>query len=330
LLLTLLSMPQSRISSFWPISALPTFVLLAALPCLADIVYRTDFENFAVGPNQLVGTEAWVGNSTNSGSHGIDLDAIPGSGLGKTAYIGYAPPSGSANPVVIYRPVNLDPANNSEPVIEFESLLGIKDSTNNYRDDFTISFYNISGTRLAAIRFHNDGFNSLIFRSDGGSQTNTNVSFLPGELHLLYVRLDLVMNRWSAFLDGIPLFNGATFNATSATRNLGSVGVDWRRGHRPIGVTTWGDNWMLIADWAVRTVPFAMESSTRNANGSFTLKWAGDPGRSYQVLHSSDLKVWHDTLPDSSLPVQNVLGTLSFTNSAPLPEKRFYRIARSP
>ncbi len=306
-------------------------LLTAAFPCAAQVVYRTDFENFPVGPDKLVGTEGWAGVASGSGSHGIDQDAIPGGGLGKTAFIGYAPPSGTTNPVHISRPVNLNPATNSTPIIEFETLLGIKDSTNNYRDGFWIAFMNTNPTpnRLAAIHFQNEAASTWIWRSDGAVQANTGINFIPGELHLLYVRIDLTTNKWSAYLDDIPLFNGAEFTATAFTRTLGSVRAEWRRGNRLNGDTTWGNNWMLIADWTVRMVPFSLDSSTRNANGSFTLKWIGDPGRSYQVQHSSDLGGWQNTLSGSTFPVQSGLGNLSFTDAAPPAGKRFYRVLRN-
>jgi hypothetical protein len=313
-----------------------TQTLVAVIACLAislrvtqaDTVYRTEFENFTVGPQAWVGTEGWIGYQSSTGSQGIDQDAIPGSGLGKTAFIGFSPPTGTTNSVLAAKPVNLNPATNSESIIEFETLLGIKDSTNNFRDEFWISFYNITpGTRLAAVRFQNGAFSSLIYRSDGTSSTNTGVSFIPGELHQLFVRLDLEKNRWSAFLDDIPLFNGAVFTNLSATRTLGSVGVEWRR---PAGVSTWGNNWMLIADWTVRTMPHRIDAFFRNPNGSMTLKWTGDPGRAYQVQHSPDMKTWFSNLSGSTYAAQPLLGTLTFTDSISLPEKRFYRVTRAP
>jgi hypothetical protein len=301
-----------------------------ALHCAGQVVYRTDFENFQVGPGNLVGTEGWSGNSFGGGWQGIDADAVPGGGLGKTAFIGYSPPTGTtSNVALVYRSVNLDPATNSQPIIEFESLLGIKDSTSDLRDDFVIAFYNISpGTRLAQIRFQNASTSTWIWRGDGVALQNTFMNFLHGELHLLYVRLDLVTNRWSAFLDGIPLFNGAQFTATGATRTLGSVGVEWRRGPRPAGVTTWGDNWMLIADWSVRMAPFELFSTTRDAGGAYTLKWIGDPGRSYQVQHTDNPSAWESTLPGSAFPGQTQQSILSFTDPSPPPGRRFYRVRR--
>jgi len=304
-----------------------TWLVIRPQASQADTIYRTEFENFTVGPDKLVGTEGWIGYSSTTGSQGIDQDAVPGGGLGKTAFIGFSPPTGTTNPVTVVRPVNLNPATNSEPIIEFETLLGIKDSTNTFRDEFWISFYSMSGARLAAVRFQNTAFSSLIYRSDGSSSTNTNVSFIPGELHLLFVRLDLVQNRWSAFLDGVPLFNGAVFTSLLATRTLGSVGVDWRR---PLGITTWGNDWMLIADWTVRTMPHSLETFSRNANGSMTLKWTGDPGRAYQVQHSPDLKTWFSNLTGSTYPAQTQLGTLTFTDATSLPSQRFYRVTRTP
>ncbi|QTN32135.1 hypothetical protein HZ994_07260 [Akkermansiaceae bacterium] len=304
-------------------------MVVSSLACPGQTVYQTDFENFQAGPNRLVGTENWVGNSTTSGSHGIDQDAIPGSGLGKTAFIGFAPPAGAINPVLVSRSVNLNPATNSEPIIEFESLLGIKDSTNAFRDSFWISFFNIShGTRLAHIRFANEANSSWIYYGDGVGITNTQVNFIPGEIHLLLVRIDLVMNRWSAYLDGIPLFNGVPFTAltgTSAGRTLGSVGAEWRRSG-----LSWGDNWMLIADWQVRMMPLQLNSAARDGAGGFVIRWTGDPARSYQIQHSDELGEWKNTLPGSTFPTQTNHGILSFTDSGALPAQRFYRVLRTP
>ena len=122
-------------------------VLMAAtVPLWAGDLYKTDFESFMTGPNQWVGTDGWLGNSTTTGSHGIGSGLI--SGLGKTAYLGLNQPN--TNFVTVLRPVNHNPVSEGTAELEFETLMGVEDSTNGRFDDFYFSFYNNAGEFLGA------------------------------------------------------------------------------------------------------------------------------------------------------------------------------------
>jgi hypothetical protein len=305
--------------------------LLLASGAVAGTLYQTDFENFTFGPNRWVGTDGWSGNSTSTGSHGIDQDIIVGGGLGKTAYLGYRQPS-LAN-VVVSRAIPHDPVASGVPIVEFRITLGIQDSTNGRRDNFYVYFYNSLGQSLAAVGFMNNA-NQAINRFDGVNTTTSAANFLVGELHLLTGSINLATNSWSAELDGVPIFSSVTFCANQERpRVLGSLVFLWQI---PSGFPgNFGDNWMLVGEILVRsapkgTTPFLLNHFTRAADGTCTLAWTGQPGFDYQVGWSSDLVTWNLDLPGSRFPGRTSTGILQFSNKpAAGTLRRFYRVTRS-
>jgi hypothetical protein len=226
-------------------------VLATAWACAnARTLYHTDFENFPVGSDKWVGTDGWIGNSTGTGSHGIDQDIIPGGGLGKTGFIGYRQPNQSF--VYVANPIKYTPGAGDLDIVEIETLVGIEDSTigNDNRDSFFVSVWDKAGVSLAGIRFSNDNDSYGIWREDGVGSTNTGVVFVRGELHLLFMRIDLAANTWSAELDGLPLFTDAQFNASGKHVEMGHLAYEWQLTSG--NTMEYGDNWMLVADAVVR------------------------------------------------------------------------------
>ncbi len=297
---------------------------------VANELYFTDFDSFTAGNDQWVGTDGWLGISTGVGAHGIDDGIVPA--LGKTAFIGFNQPSSTF--VTVLRPINYDPLANGTPKIRFESFLGIEDSTNGRRDSFFVSFYNIAGAFLASIRFANEDASFGIWRLDGTTQTDTAVDFINGELHLLFAEIDFSTNTWSADLDGIPLFTNATFNATGQTLNFGSAAAEWQLASA--GVAGYGDNWMLVADWSIRSVspgenPFRIREIDLNASNQPVLQWLGECGFNYQFYYSDDgMLTWKSDLPGSVFSGILVDGVLSYTDeTAPVPSQRQFRVVRS-
>jgi hypothetical protein len=213
-------------------------------------LYRTDFENFTAGENTWVGTGGWVGNDATSGAQGIDQDAIPGGGLGKTAYVGYNKPKNAFTKVA--KPINYTPGAGDLRVVEIETLAGIEDSTvaNKNRDSFFVSVWNKNQGFLAGIRFSNDNATYGLWREDGVASTNTGVVFVRGELHLLFMRIDLANNTWSAEIDGLPLFTDVEFNASGETVEMGFLAYEWQLTSG--NTLAYGDNWMMVADVTVR------------------------------------------------------------------------------
>lgn len=290
-------------------------------------LYSTDFEEFTAGPDQWAGVNGWIGTSTGVGAHGIDQDMLPG--LGKTAFLGYQKPKSLI--VTVFRPVLYNPATNHTPVIEFETLMGIQDSTNAYRDSFFFTFYNSAGDLLAAIRLDNSTLTYGIWRLDGAAQHDTGIDFVRSELHLLYASINFTNNTWSADLDGIPLFTNATFNATTQTLDVGYIAAEWQLSASSTNQA--GNNWMLVADWAVRALPdgntpFAIEETGRTEAGAPYMNWTGLRGFDYGVEYSEDLLAWQTNLANRTFT--NILTTtpLTFTDDTNI-VRRFYRIQRS-
>jgi len=264
-------------------------------------LYETEFEEFNVGPDQWAGTNGWIGTSPGFGVHGIDQDIVQG--LGKTAYLGYNTPA--SNFVTVVHLVDYDPVSNATPTVEFETLMGIEDSTNGFRDTFFFTFYNRTGNPLASIRFDNTDLNYGIWRFDGTNQFDTGVEFIRSpQLHILYASIDFSNNTWSADLDAIPLFTGVQFNATGQALDLGFVAAEWQLSSS--SPSEHGDNWMLVADWAIRVFPSQVDQESLPPiegvtieGGGPSMTWTGAVGFDYAVEYSDDLADWHADLPDS-------------------------------
>ncbi|MEZ5329565.1 MAG: hypothetical protein R3F19_31350 [Verrucomicrobiales bacterium] len=100
-------------------------LLCSVISAFASELYSTDFSDFPVGEDQLVGHDGWEGTNIGQGVHGIDAEAI--AGIGQSAYLGaipLSPGTGSGQ--------RLPPSRNpvtSEAVVEFQTVFGIAAST---------------------------------------------------------------------------------------------------------------------------------------------------------------------------------------------------------
>lgn len=311
-----------------------SFIVILAVFCFfahADELYRTDFEGFPLGDDKWVGTDGWVGNSKGVGVHGIQQDVIPEGGLGKTAFLGFNKPS--ATFVFTAKPINYQPESTDLQIVEVETLVGIQDSSvlNPNRDSFFVSVWNSTGNYLAGVRFSNDPSSYGIWRNDGSAnEVDTQGVFVRGELHLLYMRIDLAHNRWSAELDGLELFSDATFNATAEDVDMGFLAYEWQLTSST--TANYGDNWMLVADLVVRSVgrgsePFVISGFERSG-GESIVTWPAENGFDYQVEYSSDALTWHSDLPGSSFPGITSDQSLEFTDPTADP-LRLYRVLRT-
>jgi hypothetical protein len=322
----------------WFPAALLAAILASTLPAStarAAELYATDFENFTAGENNWAGTDGWSDNlDIDSGSQGIDLDAIPGGGLGKTAYLGFRQPQKST--VVLTRDISHDPAATGIPIVEFQVLLGIEDSTNGRYDSFFLQFFNQEGFVLGGLGFLNSQPDLPVTRTDGVSRTlplRTGLSFIHGELHLVAGRINLVANTWSASVDGYPLFENQPFNGNGQDRKLGSLAFQWRLSSSL--TTSFGNNWLLVADIVVRSAPvgsepFLLDAFSRNpVSGAATLAWTGEPGFDYRVEYGDGLGAWQADLPASLFTGGSAPGPMQFTDTPPpATRRRFYRVLR--
>ncbi|MCF7733066.1 MAG: hypothetical protein K9N23_15360 [Akkermansiaceae bacterium] len=321
-----------------PCLLVPLFACLVPAAPLAEagLLYRTDFETFTAGDDLWVGaddgsgTAPWLGIDTGLGVHGIDQDVIPGGGLGKTAFIGFRQPASTL--VFVAKPILYTPGPADLPRVRVETLIGIQDSSPNApRDSFFVSVYNSAGDFLAGIRFDNRQATYGIWRADGlNPDHDTGVIFYRGELHVLAFTVDLPNNKWSADLDGVPLFDDAPFTATARPVGFGHLAYEWQL--NATSAEGFGNNWMLIADTVVRSVPAGIEpfrlSGITRTSGATTLSWPGENGFDYQVEYSDALGTWHADLPGSSFPGISADQPLTFQDPGAAGARRFYRVVR--
>lgn len=142
-------------------------LLCSIISAFASELYSTDFSDFPVGEDQLVGYDGWEGTNIGQGVHGIDAEAI--AGIGQSAYLGAAPPSLGTEAVSVFRPL-ASPVT-SEAVVEFQTVFGIAASTQGGEDifTFTFTFYNADDDYLAAIQFDTALLDYGIWQDDGSS-----------------------------------------------------------------------------------------------------------------------------------------------------------------
>jgi hypothetical protein len=293
------------------------------------LLYSTDFENFPAGANQWAGTEGWFSNAGSLGIQGIDQDQV--AGIGNSAFLGFNTPALRWNYVA--RPFNHNPVTQGSASIEIDTLLGIQDSTNGNFDSFFVSIYNHLGQFLAAIQFTNEKQLYRIWRDNGVSLIDTTINFIPGELQLLFLRIDLINNRWSAEHDGIPLFTDQTFTMSENSRTFGSLSYEWQiTDEEP---ANHGDNWMLVAGCEAWAIPPATKEVTVNPitfseTGEPGFEFDGEPGWTYQIEYTESFAGWNNDLPDSTFVITEQGTKVQFTDpSNRQPKTRFYRVLRT-
>ncbi|CAN5367429.1 hypothetical protein BH23VER1_BH23VER1_03660 [soil metagenome] len=286
------------------------------------LLYGTDFENFTVGDDQLVGFDGWEGDNIGERVHGIDQSIV--TGLGKTAFLGFSPPSDHF--VRVFRPVDYDPVAEGTPVVEFFALVGIQESTAGGDDYFYLTVLNSERQALAAIRFQAGPSGIQTWRFDGEVMHPEIGGFIPGEVAPVLAQIDFAENRWSVQWDGVPLIDNAPFTALSTTRDLGAMAAEWQLAD-PANP---GNNWLLFDQWSIEAVlpaALVLTHAGPNPDGTYSISWSGPPGATFVVEYSPDLLSWHDDLPGAVIDSSNG-GPLTFTDATTTNEagQRFYRI----
>lgn len=314
---------------------LRTLVAFSFLSCSAcaetGLLYSTDFDDFPVGLNQWTGTDGWFGAPANEalGIQGIDQGLI--NGLGNSAFLGFNTPASTWNYVA--RVINHDPVAEGSATLEIDTLIGIQDSTNGKYDSFFVSLYNQQGQFLAAIQLTNEKQLYQIWRDDGLILTDTTVNFIPGELQLLVLKIDLINNLWSAEHDGIPLFTDQVFTLSGKSRTLGSLSYEWQISDA--APTNHGDNWMLVADCQIWAIPpgspeITLDPIIFSETGKPGLEFIGEPGWTYQIEHTNSLSGWQNDLPNSTFTITEPETKVQFADPTTRPtQNRFYRIVRT-
>lgn len=182
------------------------------------VLYSADFEDFPSGFQALNGYDGWQ----TSGLPGSGISGVFSLGT-QTAWIGYN--YTDVGFVYAFRPINYDAVAAGTPQIEFSVDLAVHPSTTADADVFGFALYNTDADYLALIAFDNsDGW---VYRGDGTSNWYAVETFDTARTYHLAAVLDFARNRWSATLDGVPLFADAVLHAGSATLNLGDVDAVW-------------------------------------------------------------------------------------------------------
>lgn len=229
-------------------AVLLAFLILPASLSAQAPVFGTNFDAYQTGANtSWIGQDGWIGNTTNTTSQGIDTDQI--AGLGNTAFLGFNQPDVPFP--TIFRPVPMQPLTEDTGVITLRTLLGVRDATNDRRDSFHVLVANQDGNTLASVQFDNRNDSFGIWRLDGVNRADTGFNFLRAELHDLRLVLSFPANQWTAFLDGVPLFEDEPLHLGDRPLTLGAFGVGWQLNQPDPALH--GDNWLLVADWRVET-----------------------------------------------------------------------------
>lgn len=296
----------------------------------AALVYATDFEDFPVGTDQLVGTEEWQGTFEGTESHGIDENQIEGAG--KSAYVGFGLPvtgdPDSGLVVSAFRPINLDPVNDGFSLVRFQSVVAFFDSTTSQYDSFYISAYDQSGNFLSGLVFDNTEEFFGIWRYDGSEFHDTGIFFDHEVAYEVQLDIDFKANRWSADLDGQALFEDETFSTASLNNGLGDFSFEWEL----TDPSNPGDNWMSFDDVIVQRFagsgnpepepPKTLEIESFALNGGqVEFSWAASSGQSYRIQSSTDLVEWVN-FPQTVTPSDST-GLFSTSASGP---NRYFRV----
>ena len=260
-------------------------------------IYSTDFSNFPIGDDQLVGYESWDSDANGIALHGIDNNLIPGGG--KSGFLGLNPPD--EDYISVWRPLDYAPLDQNKAVVRFSAVVAIIDSTNSNWDNFFISFHNQNGDALASINF--DNTNSYIFLDDTEHVTNTEFLFVQDTFYQIELVIDFIKNEWSGFLDDEIVFDKIRFHGGDKALDLGNLSVDWLI----TNLEEPGDNWMSFDDiniiaefgpYSVLKVPF-INVSVNSALKQIQLIWDSEPNHRYEVERSTDLLQWDSGAPDS-------------------------------
>ena len=320
-----------------------------------------------------------IDSETGIGSPPKNAHGVPG--LGNAGFLGGV--NNSSSPtistsaslapslrrrIILPSPSFYDPVANNKEIVTFSTLIGIKDSTPatfgpTLRDKFEVTILNGNAPVpdvLAAIRFDNSTLDTqnnpqqLMLRtvSTAGTTALTYVSndlleapayFVYDAMQLLTVRINWRTNKWSAYLDGIPLFNDKVFYIGSATRNLGFVGYRMNFGRinqTPIPFTFptqynysyySGDNYALFDDLSVQAdvLPaVTVLAASKPSASSFSLTWNAEAAYRYNVYGSTTMQgSWSLLTPTALTASLTTSFSYSDMTTSGIPRK-FYKVAR--
>ena len=216
-------------------------------------------------------------------------------GEGQQAFIGLHPPE-SEETVEFYsllRLVNISDFPEGAPLIKFKVTMEIVDSTNNERDNFRWSAYNIKGDRLFSVDFDNETKAISYALDDEKGLIGTEFTFD----HLGNYDLDITMNfhrnTWCATLNDTVIINAQPLTTKDAELTLSDIDAVWAifKPESP------GDNYMLFDNYSITrenlpSIPAKVETQGILPGGKFVLRVFGEPDTEYQIEATTDFVEW--------------------------------------
>ena len=292
------------------------------------VLFETGFERFEGydTSKDLAGQNGWV--AIGSGGNGVLPGPIDGFN-GQVAYVGFSPPAKTDDVLNLFRPVGLSSVGGPPPLVTFRVSFMVFDSTTNapYFDDFRWSAYNTREERLFSIDFDNDAQVIQFVLDDNAGFRPTGWTFAANEPYDLVVTMNLARNRWWAEVNGAAVVANQPITTRGAKLDINEMDAVWvvRTPGKP------GDNFMVFDDYRLTALPLEDVPPTIRFLGQLTtgpvmLRVLGEPGVTYLVEQSADLRLWVEvargvaTSPEGTLEAQD--------DTAPRAARRFYR-ARS-
>lgn len=259
------------------------------------LIYTSGFEvsegySSADAGEPLWEQEGWV--AEGSGGCGLVDEFFPG--YGQQAYLGYSPPAYKDEFLTLWRPFDVVCPPPGRPVVMFEVLMQVVDSTNHEYDDFRWSAYNTTGQRLFTLDFDNSRAEiSYALDDDAGFQYSGFV-FSNDAIYHLQILMNFQRNNWIAIMNGQVVVDSQPITTSGARLDLSDMDAVWairRKGHA-------GDNYMLFDEYrvtalAVPAIPPVLEVVGMDSEGQFELLLHGERGLSYAIDVTEDFVTWH-------------------------------------
>lgn len=304
---------------------------LTGTAVVKQVVYQTDFSQFAEGLNTIDGVDGWSAIHPGTGVQGTIDTTTLAPDLGRSAFIGFNNPDDDFNG--IYKQLDRDPIAEMSPLVEFSVDLAVLDSTNSVYDVFSVRFYNAENDLLSTITLNNSDL--YIHTWNGVEFRETSKKFENDTLFTLSGRIDFASNTWSAEMrseslpsNHLPLFENIPFHSGGKPLDLGLMLFAWQLGDPE----TPGDNWMLIDNLAISLIgtepqpgqTVAISRAWRDQAGVFRMSWPATAGKTYEVGFSDDLIRWQFGLPGSTFTT-NAEQEHTFSDSSQ-ENQRYYRV----
>jgi len=292
-------------------------------------LYTTAFEASEGynGDFALAGQRGWLADG--SGGNGIVTNFFEG--FGQQAFIGFIPPTNSAQSTTLWTPINFNPTAGAT-IVKFSTTLQLFKSTTGGDDEFRWAVYNQASKRMFSIDFFMSS-QAIYYELENQQATNTGFTFDVDGSYDLVSYMDFERNQWTAFLNDRVIANALPIRLTNSTAlNLGDVDAVWfiNNAQSP------GDNYMVFDDYTITaenitSIPAALEDMGMTPEHFYQFRVFGEIGVKYAIDVTTDFKTWDQLYPDPGQTFVNTDGSFIFKDTtAPEFSRGFYRVRSVP